>query len=148
VGDSSDPDNVDVYTNEEKVRKAMRARVLNPAWLESMEDHDYRGAGDLSTTVDVVLGWDATTGVVSDRLWSDVAEKYAFDEARQEWLREVNPWALASITDTLLEAIERGLWDADEGTERQLQDLNLRVDGDIEAQQTDTVQGEVLSDDD
>ena len=25
VGDSSDPDNIDVYTNEEKVRKAMRA---------------------------------------------------------------------------------------------------------------------------
>jgi len=133
VGDSSDPDNVDVYTNEEKVRKAMRARVLNPEWLDSMEDHDYKGAGDLSTTVDVVLGWDATTGVVSDRLWDDVAEKYAFDAERQEWLREVNPWALESITDTLLEAIDRDLWDADDETADRLRDLNLRVDGDIEA---------------
>ncbi len=43
---TSDPDNVDVYTNEEKVRKAMRARVLNPDWLESMEEHGYKGAGD------------------------------------------------------------------------------------------------------
>jgi cobaltochelatase CobN len=113
VGDSSDPDDVDVYTNEEKVRKAMRARVLNPEWLESMEEHGYKGAGDLSGTVDVTLGWDATTGVVSDALWCEVAEKYAFDEDRQDWLRDVNPWALESITDTLLEAIERGLWDAD-----------------------------------
>jgi len=43
----------------------MRSRVLNPDWLESMEEHGYKGAGDLSTTVDVTLGWDATTGVVS-----------------------------------------------------------------------------------
>ncbi|PSP85028.1 cobaltochelatase subunit CobN [Halobacteriales archaeon QS_1_68_17] len=137
VGDSSDPDNVDVYTNEEKVRKAMRARVLNPDWIESMRDHDYKGAGDLSTTVDVVLGWDATTGVVSDALWEETAEKFALDEELADWMRDVNPWALESITDTLLEAIERDLWDADAETERRLRDANLRVDGDIEARQTD-----------
>ena len=148
VGDSSDPDNVSVYTNEEKVRKAMRARVLNPDWLDSMEDHDYKGAGDLSTTVDVVLGWDATTGVVSDTLWGDVAEKYAFDEDRQEWMRDVNPWALESISDTLLEAIDRGLWDADDPTADQLRDINLRVDGDIEARAGSANAPEVSSDDD
>ncbi|WP_246986753.1 cobaltochelatase subunit CobN [Halorientalis marina] len=148
VGDSSDPDNVDVYTNEEKVRKAMRARVLNPEWLESMEEHGYKGAGDLSTTVDVALGWDATTGVVSDTLWAEVAEKYAFDADRQEWLRDVNPWALESITDTLLEAIERDLWDADEATEDRLRDLNLQVDGDLEARASGGDAQEVTSDDD
>ncbi|QGA82242.1 cobaltochelatase subunit CobN [Halomicrobium sp. LC1Hm] len=148
VGDSSDPDNVSVYTNEEKVRKAMRARVLNPEWLDSMTEHDYKGAGDLSTTVDVVLGWDATTGVVSDRLWDDVAEQYAFDEERQEWLRDVNPWALESITDTLLAAIDRGLWDADDETADRLRDLNLRVDGDIEARAGGEAGQEVPGDDD
>ncbi|MFC4451707.1 cobaltochelatase subunit CobN [Halorussus aquaticus] len=148
VGDSSDPDNVDVYTNEEKVRKAMRARVLNPEWLDSMEDHGYKGAGDLSSAVDVALGWDATTGVVSDALWEDVAEKYAFDEERQEWLRDVNPWALDSITDTLSEAIERGLWDADEETADRLRDLNLDVDGDLEARAREATPAEVTGDDD
>ncbi|MGM0717038.1 MAG: cobaltochelatase subunit CobN [Halobacteriota archaeon] len=148
VGDSSDPDNVSVYTNEEKVRKAMRARVLNPEWLDSMEEHGYKGAGDLSTTVDVTLGWDATTGVVSDTLWEDVAERYAFDEDRQAWMREVNPWALESITDTLLEAIERGLWDADNEIEERLTDLNLSVDGDLEERTSNPgVVGEVTSDD-
>ena len=142
VGDSSDPDNVDVYTNEEKVRKAMRARVLNPEWLDSMEDHGYKGAGDLSKTVDVTLGWDATTDVVSDALWAEVAERYALDADRQEWLRDVNPWALESITDTLLEAIERGLWDADDDTEERLRDLNLRVDGDLEERATERERSE------
>jgi cobaltochelatase CobN len=147
VGDAADPDNLAVYTNEEKVRKAMRARVLNPQWLDSMMEHDYKGAGDLSTTVDVVLGWDATAGVVSDTLWADVAERYAFDEERKAWMREVNPWALASITETLLEAIDRGLWDADDEIADRLMDINLKVDGDIEAQAS-TGQAEVPSDDD
>ncbi|QCS43141.1 cobaltochelatase subunit CobN [Natrinema versiforme] len=148
VGDSSDPDNVDVYTNEEKVRKAMRSRVLNPDWLESMEEHGYKGAGDLSTTVDVTLGWDATTGVVSDTLWAEVAEKFAFDEERQDWMRDVNPWALESITDTLLEAIERDLWDADDETVDQLRDLNLEVEGDLEARTTNEAVGAEVSTDD
>ncbi|OIB56961.1 cobaltochelatase subunit CobN [Natrialba sp. SSL1] len=148
VGDSSDPDNVDVYTNEEKVRKAMRSRVLNPDWLESMEEHGYKGAGDLSTTVDVTLGWDATTGVVSDTLWEAVAEKFAFDEERQEWMRDVNPWALESITDTLLEAIERDLWNADEETVDRLRDLNLEVEGDLEARTTNEAVGAGVPTDD
>ncbi|ELZ14397.1 Cobaltochelatase [Natrinema thermotolerans DSM 11552] len=146
VGDSSDPDNVDVYTNEEKVRKAMRSRVLNPDWLESMEDHGYKGAGDLSTTVDVTLGWDATTGVVSDTLWEEVAEKFAFDDDRQDWMRDVNPWALESITDTLLEAVERDLWDADDETVDRLRDLNLEVEGDLEARTTNEAVGAATDD--
>ncbi|MDX5989879.1 MULTISPECIES: cobaltochelatase subunit CobN [Haloferax] len=139
VGDSSDPDNVQIYTNEEKVRKTMRARVLNPDWLDSMEEHGYKGAGDLSTTVDVALGWDATTGVVSDALWEQLAEAYAFDEDRQEWMRDVNPWALESITATFLEAIDRGLWDASDDVSEQLQDINLSVEGDLESNTTNAV---------
>ena len=157
VGDSADPENVTVYTNEEKVRKAMRARVLNPDWVESMQEHGYKGAGDLAATVDVALGWDATTGVVSDRLWDDLAETYAFDETRQEWFEAVNPWALGHVADTLLEAIERGLWDADAATADRLRDLELRVDGDLEARagagadgdgDGDAALGEVSSGDD
>ncbi|SHH00703.1 cobaltochelatase subunit CobN [Halobaculum gomorrense] len=136
VGDSADPDDVQVYTNEEKVRKTMRSRVLNPRWLDSMEEHGYKGAGDLSTTVDVVLGWDATTGVVSDTLWEQVADAYVFDEDRREWMQDANPWAVDSITDTLLEAIDRGLWDADAETATRLQDLQLRNEGAIEERQT------------
>ena len=113
-----------------------------------MEDHGYKGAGDLSSTVDVALGWDATTGVMSDSLWSEIAAKYAFDEDRQAWMREVNPWALDSITDTLLEAIDRGLWDADSETADRLRDVNLRVDGDLEARAGSAETIGVSSDDD
>ena len=104
-----------------------------------MEEHGYKGAGDLSTTVDVALGWDATTGVVSDTLWEHLADAYAFDEDRQEWLRDVNPWALESITATFLEAIDRDPWAADDDVRERLQDINLSGEGDREANTTNAM---------
>ncbi|MEF8756940.1 MAG: cobaltochelatase subunit CobN, partial [Halobacteriales archaeon] len=85
--------------------------------------------------------WDETAGVVGDALWEDIAEAYAFDEERQDWFRDVNPWALESIADTLLEAMNRGLWDADEETRDRLRDLRLEVEGDLEARATADVPG-------
>ena len=134
VGDASDPDRPRIYTNEEKLRQTMRTRVLNPDWIESMEAHDYKGAGDLATTVEITLGWAATTDAISDTLWEEVSEAYAFDEDRQEWYMAENPWALEHITETLLEAIDRDLWDADQETVDRLRDLQLQVDGHLEAE--------------
>ncbi len=141
VGDAADPDRPTIYTNEEKLRKTMRTRVLNPDWLDSMEAHDYKGAGDLATTVEIALGWDVTTAAVSDTLWDDIADAYVFDEDRQDWIREVNPWALESIAETLLEAIERDCWDADQRTIDRLRDLRLSVDGDLEAKASGLSEG-------
>jgi cobaltochelatase CobN len=84
---------------------------------------------------------------VSDSLWSDVADAYAFDDDRQAWLRDVNPWALESITGTLLEAIDRDLWDADSETEDRLRDINLSVEGDLEADAAGGRGTEAVSDD-
>jgi len=136
VGDSSDPENVDSTPTRESPEGDARPRAQSRVARFDGE-HGYKGAGDLSTTVDVVLGWDATTGVISDTLWEDVSEKFAFDEDRQDWMRDVNPWALESITDTLLEAIDRDLWDADDAIEDRLRDINLSVEGDLEARQRD-----------
>ncbi|MDZ7849653.1 MAG: cobaltochelatase subunit CobN [Halodesulfurarchaeum sp.] len=133
VGDASDPDRPRIYTNTEKLRQTMRSRVLNPDWIDSMEDHDYKGAGDLANTVEITLGWAATTDAISDTLWEQIAAEYAFDEDRQEWFMAENPWALEHVTETLLEAIDRDLWRTDQETIDRLRDLQLEVDGALEA---------------
>ena len=136
VGDTSDPEQATVYTNTEKVRKTMRTRVLNPKWIDRMKEHGYKGAGDLSTGVDVVLGWDATTEVISDPLWEDVADTYVFNDNLREWMESVNPWAVLNISQTLLEAIDRELWDADEETEKHIQEIHLEIDRSLESSQS------------
>ena len=60
------------------------------------------------------------------------AEKYTFDPKVQEWLRDVNPWALQRMAEVLLEAEQRGLWNAKPETKSELQKLYLSIEGEIE----------------
>lgn len=131
-GDSSDPERVKVRSTSEETKHILRARILNPKWIESMKRHGYKGAGDLSRTVDVVFGWDATSDVIEDWMYEELANRYALDKEMQEWLKEVNPHALQNIVERLLEAIERGMWRATERMREELRSIYLDVEGLLE----------------
>jgi len=132
VGDSADPRRVKIRTTFEEAKHVLRARLTNPKWLEGMKRHGYKGAGDISHMMDVVLGWDATAEVIDDWMYRKIAEKYALDPKMQEWMKEVNPYALQNILDKLLEAISRGMWDADKEMENELREAYLEMEGEIE----------------
>jgi cobaltochelatase CobN len=75
-----------------------------------MQRHGYKGAFELSATVDYLFGYDATANVVEDWMYRDVTRKYVLDEEVRDFMQESNPWALRAISERLLEAAERGLW--------------------------------------
>jgi cobaltochelatase CobN len=131
-GDSSDPNRVKVRNTAEETKYVFRSRLLNPKWIQSMKRHGYQGATDLSRTLDTVLGWDATVEVVEDWMYGDLAKKYVLDAEMQKWLKEVNPYALQNMVERLLEAIERGMWEATEEMKKDLQKLYLDIEGLLE----------------
>ena len=47
-------------------------------------------------------------------------------------LRDVNPWALQRMAEILLEADQRGLWQAKPETKAELQKIYLSVEGELE----------------
>ncbi|MBN1628384.1 MAG: cobaltochelatase subunit CobN [Thermoleophilia bacterium] len=132
AGESSDPDRVKIRSTEEETKYVFRARILNPKWIESMKRHGYKGAGDLSRMVDFVFGWDATAEVMEDWMYESLASRYPLDKQMQEWLKDVNPYALQNMTERLLEAIQRGMWDASDQTRQDLQDVYLEIEGMLE----------------
>lgn len=132
MGDSSDPKRVKMRTIFEEAKHILRSRLVNPKWLEGMKRHGYKGAGDISHMMDVVLGWDATGEVIDDWMYESLADKYALDPEMREWMKEVNPYALQNILDKLLEAINRGMWQADKEMEQQLMEEYLEMEGEIE----------------
>ncbi len=132
AGDSSDPDRVKIRSTEEETKHVFRARILNPKWIESMKRHGYKGAGDLSRMIDYVFGWDATAEVMEDWMYESLANRYPLDKEMQEWLKEVNPYALQNMTERLLEAIQRGMWDAGDEMRQDLQDVYLEIEGMLE----------------
>jgi len=50
----------------------------------------------------------------------------------QEWLKEVNPYALQNMVERLLEAIERNMWQATEDMKKELQKIYLDIEGLLE----------------
>ena len=131
-GDSSDPDRVKVRTTAEEIKYCFRARVANPKYIESLKRHGYHGASEFSTQMDYVFGWSATEDVIEDWMYEDLAKKYVLDKDMQDWLKDVNPYALQNMTERLLEAIERNLWNASEDLKKQLQQLYLEIEGLLE----------------
>jgi cobaltochelatase CobN len=85
---------VKIRSTAEETCHVFRSRLLNPKYIQGLKRHGYQGAAELSRVPDFVLGWDATVGVVEDWMWEGLANKYALDPKMQEWLKEVNPYAL------------------------------------------------------
>src|SRR4030095_503892 len=84
VGDSAVPEQVRTRTLAEETKRVFRARVVNPRWMAAMQRHGYKGAFEMAATVDYLFGYDATAGVVDDRMYGRVTEAYVADpEARK-----------------------------------------------------------------
>ena len=133
VGDSSDPARVRTRSLAEETRRVFRARVANPRWIAAMRRHGYKGAFELSATVDYLFGYDATAGVVDDWMYETLARKYVLDAEVARFMRESNPWALRAISERLLEAADRELWaEPEPGTLDALRDAYLELEGELE----------------
>ena len=133
VGDSADPARVVARSLAEESRRVFRARVANPRWIASMIRHGYKGASELSATVDYMFGYDATAGVVEDWMYAQVAERYLLDPDVAEFMARSNPWAARAIAERLLEAADRGMWSApSEATLDAVRDRYLELEGELE----------------
>ncbi len=133
LGDSSDPSRVVSRTLAEETRRVFRARVANPRWIASMIRHGYKGAAELSATVDYLFGYDATAGVAEDWMYEQIAERYLLDADVAAFMSRSNPWAARAIAERLLEAAERGLWAAPEDdTLAQIRERFLALEGELE----------------
>jgi len=133
VGDSTRPEQVRTRSLHEESARVFRSRVVNPRWVQAMRRHGYKGAFELAATVDYLFGWDATTGVVADWMYERLTAAYVLDAETREFLEQSNPWALRGITERLLEAVDRGLWEAPEdATLQALRQVYLQVEGQLE----------------
>lgn len=132
IGDSADRSRPETKSLDEEFRRVFRGESMNPKHIEGMKRHGYKGASDLAALVCHAYGWDATSGVMRDWMYGEMARKLAFDPDTSEWMREVNPWALHRIAEKLMEAVQRKMWHPTAEEEEALRDLYLSVEGDLE----------------
>jgi cobaltochelatase CobN len=132
-GDTANPENVRVRDLADEAKRVFRSRVVNPKWIASVMRHGYKGAFEMAATVDYLFGYEATAGVIDDWMFEDVSKAYLRDEKVQEFLQAKNPWALRSMAERLLEAVDRGLWEQpDLSTVEALREIYLRNESVLE----------------
>jgi cobaltochelatase CobN len=82
--------------------------------------------------VDIIFGWDATSDNIEDWMYEDITRKFVLDGETRDWIMRVNKWAMHAMTERLLEAESRGMWDAPEAMLAELKELYLETEGGIE----------------
>ena len=109
-GDHSNPAAPRVRSLREEISRVVRARAVNPKWLDGVKRHGYKGAFEIASTVDYLFAYDATARVVGDYQYALVADAYINDADTREFLQRHNADAFREICERLLEAMQRGLW--------------------------------------
>ena len=114
------------------IERATRTRTLNPLWIEGMLKHDFHGAKIIKDRVEYLLAFAATTGKVENWIFDEVADRLVFSEEMRRKLQQNNPYATMKICELLLESERRGYWKVEKEKFKQLQNIILDIEGDIE----------------
>ncbi len=131
--DHSNPQQPKVRTLKEELNRVIRSRVLNPKWIGAMREHGYKGAFEMTASVDYMFAYDATTNLIADYQYEKVSDALVFDDENRAFLEKHNPHALEEMAERLLEAAQRGLWQEPGEYQDKLQDLLLSIDEQQEA---------------
>jgi cobaltochelatase CobN len=109
-GDHSQPDLPKIRTLKEELNRVIRSRAANPKWIDGVKRHGYKGAFEMAATVDFLFAFDATTELIDDHQYALLADAYLLDPSTRNFIQQHNPDALRDMTERMLEAQQRGLW--------------------------------------
>ena len=110
--DTSQPEAPRARTVGEEVRRVVRGRAANPAWIAGMMRHGYRGAAEIARALEALHGFAATLPERLDGQFDLVFEATLGDPAVDAFLRTANPAARAAMATRFADAVRRGLWHA------------------------------------
>lgn len=119
------PDAPYIEDIERTIGKELRARYLNPKWIEGMKKENYAGASHIARKFfEYMWGWQVVTPFAIDEThWEQAYEVYIEDKYNlelKEFFNEHNPWARQSISARMLEAIRKKYWEASEKIRKNL----------------------------
>ncbi len=127
-GDTREPKDINIHTLADEIRRTVRTKLFNPRWIEGMKEHGYKGASDIMKRVTRVYGWEASTQEVDDWIFDQITSTFVNDQEMKKFFQENNPYALEEIARRMLEANQRGLWDADEKVLEELKENYVEIE--------------------
>ncbi|WP_320676847.1 cobaltochelatase subunit CobN [Prochlorococcus sp. MIT 1300] len=119
--DNSRKERPRVHSLTKEIDKVVRSRLTNPKWIKGMIGHGYKGGFEMSASLDYLFAYDASTGCVPNWCYSEITSSWLDNKEVITFLKDNNPWSLRDISERLLEASHRGLWE--DATKEQIQKI-------------------------
>ena len=70
--------------------------------------------------------------VAQDWMYQGIDQRFLFDEETRKWMEQVNSWSVHAVSERLLEANQRGMWNASPETLDKIRAIYMKVEGTIE----------------
>ncbi|MBR0949109.1 cobaltochelatase subunit CobN [Bradyrhizobium canariense] len=108
--DTTRPEQPHARTLTEEISRVVRARAANPAWIAGMMRHGFRGAAEITATLEHMAAFAHLAGAVPPHLFDLYYDAtLGHDDVRAFMARE-NPAALAAMETCFTRLHEASLW--------------------------------------
>lgn len=108
--DLTDPERPRARPLAQALGRIVRARAVNPRFIDGQMRHGPRGAAEFAETVDRLVAFAETTDAVAGELFDLVYDAYLGDPRVRAFIERENPQAARAIAERLAFARERGFW--------------------------------------
>ncbi|MBT0955852.1 cobaltochelatase subunit CobN [Alphaproteobacteria bacterium KMM 3653] len=108
--DSTNPAALRARTLPEEIARTVRARAANPDWASGMMRHGFRGAAEVTATLDNLAAMANLTRAIPPHLFDLYHEATLGREDLVAFMEEANPMALEALRNRFAALREAGLW--------------------------------------
>ncbi len=108
--DATQPDRPRARGLTEEIARVVRARASNPAWADGMMAHGFRGAAEITATLENMAAFAHLAGVVPPHLFDAYHEATLGRADLVAFMARENPAALAALRDMFQRLRDAGLW--------------------------------------
>lgn len=108
--DTTHPEQPHARTLTEEVSRVVRARAANPGWIAGMMRHGFRGAAEITATLEHMAAFAHLAGAVPPHLFDLYYDATLGDADVRAFMARDNPAALAAMETCFTRLHEASLW--------------------------------------
>ena len=108
--DATRPDRPQVRLLPEEISRVVRARATNPAWIDGMMRHGFRGAAEIAATLEHMAAFAHLAEAVPSHLFDLYYDATLGDERVRTFMARENAAALSAIETCFARLREASLW--------------------------------------
>ncbi|MBR0783001.1 cobaltochelatase subunit CobN [Bradyrhizobium iriomotense] len=108
--DATRPEQPHARTLTEEISCVVRARAANPAWIAGMMHHGFRGAAEITATLEHMAAFAHLAGAVPPHLFDLYYDATLGDADVRAFMARENPAALAAMETCFTRLHEASLW--------------------------------------